>query len=597
MDPVEVSLRSRLGGRRAISWQAVVIGDVLIVTLATGLAAASAVGRSPLEAATSIFAITMATAIVAAAYTGVVHLTVFRNRARNPVPISAAVGFHLSIGVLFLVGFALGAAILSVPPLGGSPAFSIAVLIGGLLVCLPTSFLLDHSDRYHAAYNQLTEQLTAHERLRVSEWSMRRALRSLADKITDRSARDAVVERLNVLDLSEDTRLSTSLWWQASQAHHQGGSATPAGATGEQFDDGSRALDFSAVISDLVKSEFPTVRWTREFPTFRHSVAPPPGFAAVLVLFMIWLFLTPALPSSSALPISLTAAGGAYALFAFHRSGVVKVTPVAALVITCLWSGVSAIGWATALPTMTGLSAVSATAIVALTGLGTVLALIIAMWVSGVIASRSEQLSTLQKVIDRRRDESIAVFASLTSIVALMAEAPPLSESTALAACATGLQRVQTEKDPVRARRIIDWTNSVLSAPGAFAPVTLAARIDEAIHPWLALADISVECPDGIKEPSLVDGIVAVVDEAVRNACRHGGAGTISVHVTAESASVVQIEVLDDGSGPGDGAAGVGIELFTSRGTGGYELTERSPGPGTRVLVRLDAMHRPDVLH
>lgn len=586
---MEVSLRSRLGGRRAISWQAVVIGDLLIVTLATGLAAASAAGRTPLEAATSVFAITMATAVLAAAYTGLMHLTVFRKRAYKPVPISAAVGFHLSIGVIFLVGFAVGAAILSVPQLGGSPSFSIAVLLGGLLVCLPTSFLLDHSDRYRAAHQQLTQQLTEYERLRVSEWSMRQALRSLADKITDQMTRDDVVEHLDVLDLSEDTRLSTSMWWQASQAHHQGGSATGPGKLTDQFGDGSRQLDFSAVISDLMHRDFPTIRWTREFPTWRRSVAPAPGFASALVLFMTWLFLTPSLPSASALPISLTSAGGAYAIYALNRGGMLKVAPRVALFIASSWGVVSAVGWAVALPTITGASTTSAPGIAVLAGLGAAFALVIAMWVSGVVAARNEQLSMLQSVIERRKTESTAVFASLTSVVARMADAPPLSESTALAACATGLQRVQTARDPVRARRIIEWTHSVLTAPGVWSTASLAGRIDEVVHPWRALADISIDCPDDFNEPMLMDDVVAVVDEAVRNACRHGGAGTISVNVTVESVTLVQIEVLDDGSGLGDGVAGVGLERFASWGSGNFEVAARVPGPGTRVLVRLDA--------
>jgi len=574
----------------------VVIGDLLIVTLATALAAATATGRTPIEAATSVFAITMATAVLAAAYTGLMHLTVFRNRARQPVPIYVAVGFHLSIGVLFLIGFAVGAAILDVPRLGSSPSFAIAVLLGGLLVCLPTSLLLDHSDRYRAERDQLTQQLTALEQLRISEWSMRQSLRSLADKIADQSARRDVVERLDVLDFSEDTRLSTSLWWQASQTHHQDG-----GAVRTQSDSRSSAEvisrpDFFAVVSTLISREFPTIGWVREFPTWHRSVAPTPGFAAVLVVFMVWLFLTPWLTSMSALPIGLTAAGGVYALYALVRAQSIKVAPVAALGIATVLGVISAFGWFMALQASAGTLPASALTICIATGLGVATAVIISMWVSGVVSVRNEQLIALQGVIDRRQSESTAVFASLTSIVAAMTQAPPLSTSTAIAACATGLQRIQTEKDPVRCRRIIDWTNSVLSAPGAVLPVSLVGRIDEVVLPWRALADISVDCPEAITEPALVDDIVAVVDEAVRNACRHGAAESISITVTVDPWSLVSIEILDDGTGPGLGVQGVGSQRFASLGNGGYEVAPRSPGPGTRVLVRLDPTSRPDVL-
>jgi len=96
-----------------------------------------------------------------------------------------------------------------------------------------------------------------------------------------------------------------------------------------------------------------------------------------------------------------------------------------------------------------------------------------------------------------------------------------------------------------------------------------------------------VECalPEGA--PKTSDDIVAVIDEAVRNACRHGEAEHVEVSVGTGSDDHIEIVVLDDGIGPGDGDPGVGFERYASVATGGFEVIDRTPLPGTCVRVRI----------
>ena len=588
---VEVSVRTRLGGRRAISWQAVVIGDVLIVLLATMIAILTPGSRPRLDAATDVFAITMASAMVVAAYTGVAHLTVFRNRARRPVPVAAAIAFHLSIGAIFLVGFALGATVLGVPAVGGTAAFSVAVLIGGLLVCIPTSLLLDDADRYQEARAWLTRHLAELERLRISEWSLRRALRDLSTRIDEPRVLDELSCRLDVLDVSDRSERSTESWWQISLAHHRREplSAPPPAASPASGDSGSS--DFTDQLSIRIAREHPPVRWSGELSN-ALTVGPRfPVVTAVLSAFMTLLVLSSVAPRALSLSITATSAVGVFALyFTLARSR--RPMPMASRslwIAATAWGAVSAAIWILLNPETRTIPASGVVGIALACAAAVFLAVFLAGWSAAVVSARDAQIRTLIDVAERRACESAAVFASLAAIVTRMAESPPLSESAAVVACATGLQRVQLETDVVHARRIIDWTESVVAAPGVVAPSNLSGRLDEVVHPWRALADITVDCPTAAVPTVLIDDILAIVDEAVRNACRHGDAQEISIAIVVESGSKVRVEIEDDGVGFQGSEPGVGLERFASLGSGGFGVVPRSPGPGTRVHVNLDA--------
>ena len=564
---MEVSVRDRLGGRRAISWQAVAIGDALIVVLATTLAALSPGDRRPIDAAVDFFAITMATAVLVACYAALAHVTVFKNRSRSPIPVPVAVGFHLSIGVIFLLGFAVGAMVLAIPPLGGGPFFSVAVLLGGLSVCVPASLLLDHSDRYRERRAELLSQLADQERLGISEWSLRRSLRDLCASVSEGNAVRDATERLDALDLSDPTRLSLSQWWGVSQGHHAGEGA-----------------DFEAELDRRIAEQFPIIRWSRELaraPRTRPSF--PAGLAALSIL-MVWLFLTPVTSSSVAAPIAVISATGVYVWFAKLRCSRSLPTAVSWISVA-LWSAGVTFAWVAG---SGGGGDVGFVAIIAfLAAAGVMAAVFLASLVTAVTTTREGQLRTVERAIARRRDESAAIVSSMAAIVAGLAGVPPLADSTAVAACATGLARLRPDVDAQYARRILDWTESIVSAPGLITPVTIQDRIEDTVHPWRALAEISVDCALADVAPELADDIVAVIDEAVRNACRHGEAEHVEISVTVGSDDGLEIVVLDDGTGPGDGHPGVGFERYATVATGGFEVTGRDPLPGTCARMRI----------
>jgi signal transduction histidine kinase len=300
---------------------------------------------------------------------------------------------------------------------------------------------------------------------------------------------------------------------------------------------------------------------------------------------MVWLFLTVLVPTSVALPVALSAAVGNVVPSSLPpKSDVSRLTQQPkALIMVMLWSALCAAAVLIVAASDVGLS--TAVLVIVLTVAAAGLSSIVVSWVSAVLAARENQLSELMRVVDRRRMESTAVFASLTTIVTRMADAPSLRDSAAIAACATGLARIQRGADPIHARRIIEWTESVVSAPGVLPPLSLIGRLEEVVHPWRALAEISVQCEVDNATPEQIERIVAVVDEAVRNACRHGQASSIQILIAEEAESNVRVEIDDDGLGLSGEMAGVGFERFAAVGSGGVEVRSRAPDPGTRVVV------------
>lgn len=545
----DVTLRSRLGGRRAVSWQAAVIGDVLIVILATTLAAAESGERRAVDAATDVFAITMATAVVAAVYLAIAHRTFLRHRSVTPVPVPAAVAFHLSVGIIFLVGFAVGSLILGIPQFGGSLRFSVGVLLGGLAVCLPTSLLLDHADRYRHDRERLLTRLVDLELLRISEWSLRQALRRLASRVVDQRVAGDLEERFEALEASADPVLGVERWWQVSMTHHGSAGARAPIGIGAGALQRAASVEFRQLIDMEMSREFPVVRWRTQA---RHVLSVPPALpslAALASVVTVGIVMSLIGPSDLAFAIAATVA------IAILLAQVVTprllplmlAAPGVRLAVTVILSGVVTFIWVMLSSTTGIIASLLLAAVTALTALGTLLAF---SWINAVLIARRDQVDQLAEEVDRRVEESEAVMSSLSAIVTRMSHVAPLSGSAAIAACAAGLQRARQGLAPSAARRILDWTESVVSASVAPDSSSLAARIEQTVHPWRALADIAVEFEGGdpadVRAPdAAVEDVLRHVDRVVQDSCRieQAEAIVIAVHGSARSGLTVDVEL------------------------------------------------------
>jgi signal transduction histidine kinase len=145
-----------------------------------------------------------------------------------------------------------------------------------------------------------------------------------------------------------------------------------------------------------------------------------------------------------------------------------------------------------------------------------------------------------------------------------------------------------TERALAESRRAID----VLSRPRD-------EPLDQALAREARLATagtgvaLALELPAGVRvEPSVGENLVRIAREAIANAARHSGAGTIRVELAGGRPLCVR--VVDDGTGfePASGAprGGYGLVGMRERAKAiGADLTLRSrPGAGTEVRVSFE---------
>src|SRR5918993_4348410 len=95
--------------------------------------------------------------------------------------------------------------------------------------------------------------------------------------------------------------------------------------------------------------------------------------------------------------------------------------------------------------------------------------------------------------------------------------------------------------------------------------------------------------PVGLPAKESVD-VLRVLQEALTNARRHSGAGSVEVRLRADDEAIL-IEVADDGRGfdPASVRAGVGLSAMRERieGLGGKIEVRSRPGEGTKVTLRV----------
>jgi signal transduction histidine kinase len=126
--------------------------------------------------------------------------------------------------------------------------------------------------------------------------------------------------------------------------------------------------------------------------------------------------------------------------------------------------------------------------------------------------------------------------------------------------------------------------------------VVLDEAIARVIGTWDGLCSVSVDVDDDAhalvsSDPVLASTLVDLLTEAVSNAVRHGGASEVAVRVVLEETGLLDVEVRDDGRGPGpESRLGMGTRLLEEctldwsrrAGSPGQVLTARIPG-GPRV--------------
>ena len=163
---------------------------------------------------------------------------------------------------------------------------------------------------------------------------------------------------------------------------------------------------------------------------------------------------------------------------------------------------------------------------------------------------------------------------------------------TRLISCAVAIEQASRSGDIEQFSRALNASIAILDAPlpdpETDTSHTLAEEIDNSYAPWRGLCQVSAHI-----DPEVADlrGPVAmaagrIVEEAVGNACRHGLAESVSITVQSVDGPALRFDIDDNGTGPMNGAPGLGTAMLAGISRGQVSLLAR-PGGGARLTVML----------
>lgn len=156
-----------------------------------------------------------------------------------------------------------------------------------------------------------------------------------------------------------------------------------------------------------------------------------------------------------------------------------------------------------------------------------------------------------------------------------------------LFAGALALEEAADRGDVAALNEALAGVRAVLETPLVVprSDVDVEKAVLESVDAWRGLCEVDVTLEGSVSGDAVT--VRHVVDEALVNAVRHGGARRVEVHVGVGAEGRLRIEVHNDGVSPADGArSGLGSAMFDHVAPGRWG--RRSDDRGTTLWVELE---------
>lgn len=555
----------RIRGPRAISWQSIVGGNLLIsaaIVASGGTLGGYTIG--PGAHGRALSAVLVASAV--AAFWAIVGFKVlFRNRRLQPVSLWTYFFFYSVNAVVYFSCVQWLDVTSEEPSAIGWPARLASSIAIQLAWAVAISLILESSDRFQERRTALLDELVVVELERIRESREAERLRVALNEQVD-----------EVLAETRD-RLARAL---VSSAH------TPGDLM--RLPDSEAASIVRAAASDVVRP------LSHELQQMASASYPPPRLSGALRQ----LWLSPRMPP---LVTALLVSAQTSAESVRNFGG--TVGPIAGLAyFACLYAFLVVIDrtgsrfprW------QRGIYLVGV--VVTLTAnvwfaeglsrnpvdLGDVLAVVVVSLVYIAVTSlydalrqaRAGLLESLLREVDADELRTRAIAHEMAIALDGMAQELHGRVQTQLVVCAAELDRASEDGDHEAITRTLTVAASVLEK----ATQPHVSTIRDVISAWTSVMDVHADL-SGLGERDLQrTDIMAVVEEGLANAYRHGDAARAEVQIT-RSAEGVCIVIEDDGVGFTDAPEGFGTELLRRLSDG---RTSLEVGPtGTRLTVNL----------
>jgi len=563
----EPTFRERLGGRWALSLKAYLITAPLVVITIVVAAA-----RSWTEALGWAFAGAVGMVAVGV-WVYLLHRTIYRNRSITPLP-PAVVIFTAALGAVLFVAVATSTASLIALPMPTEPWERIVpTVIAATWWSVTLTLILEASDRFRrerailidrAVQQQVASLQEAEVAARIKESirddvnaELAEASATLVRRLDDLEAR-ADASYAEVADELRDTAqtavrpLSHRLAEQTAEEHPAPGFVTMVANI-------IRRQPFRPLALSLIFLVTTAPREINRLGTEKGLVAVAITVALIVIPMTIFNALMRRWPQHHA---------------ALFISGIVVVeglTIALTPVYTALTGFVVPVG-----------DVVSSVVI------GTFVIFITSGFGSWRI-TRRDVLRTFEQEIS---DDEVQALARSRAIADAAREASSVlhgSVQTKLVATAMAIDHGVAAGDMVAVNQALMQARAILEQPLASdtdaASSTLGEEIERKASLWRGLADISVSVDQSVAPltGSVASRAGEVVEEGIANAVHHGQAQSIAVYAESDGAGLV-IRVVDDGSGPAGGAAGLGSRMLTEQ-AAGWSLKDTEEG--TALTVRL----------
>lgn len=563
----EPTLREKLGGRWALSWQAYAITVPLAILTLVAWA------RSPAEVAWWI-AIGLIAIGVVGAWNYLMHRTGFRNRVSQPVPLTRVFASGIVAVTLFIfVSLALGTVVGVSEPgrLVPNPAPTFIFALGwGITLTL----ILESQWRFRMQRNQLLEQAVQQRLAALQENDLLDQIRlSIRSQVNEEltAARDRIEHRIDSL-IEQDVQTATILAQELKST---------ADATVRPL---SHRLERQARRRHPAPSIFTVLINIARFQPFRPL--------AVSIVYLLTVTATEISRYGFALGVGLIALTVA---LIFATMSLVNVAMrrwpehhTALFVGGIAFVQVPTVALAPLRAHITGVPTSAFDMVVAFV-LGSIL--IVATSAFGAW-NRSHQEAVREFTAEVQEDE-LQTLARSEAIAQTAHEAAVILHGgiqSRLRACAAALEAANRSGDPVGINRALVQARAILAEElpdlSSHPCLVLTDVVDQKASEWKGLLEITIHIDESLREQQgpIARHIGEVVEEGIANAVHHGGAQRVQIAITDESDEVCVL-VSDDGSGPQQGSKGLGSRIFDAM-NATWSLTG-SASRGSTLEVRL----------
>lgn len=545
-------------GPRSISWQAVVSGNGLIsIALVASGDTLGGYAFGP-DARTRALAMVVVVGVVTSAWAVFAFRVLFRHRRVRPVSLAAFILYYAGNGFLYFLGVQWLDVTSGAPSGIGWPARLLSSMAISLAWGIAFSLLLDSSDRFHARRQELLEQMVQAEVTRVRE--SQEALRI-------RAALDAQVDE--VLEATR-TRLSSAL--EASVS-------TPESATGLQATAAAALVRTAA--SDVVRP------LSHELQERADAAFPAPRVGGVL---RQWWMHPRMPPLATALLVSSQTTAESVRNFGGATGPFVSLLYFAGLYLFLVLIDRSArrfprwgrpiylfgvlgsltlnVGFAEGFsPDPLSMGDVVANVLFSITNIA------ITSLFDAVRQAREGLLESLAREADAEDVRSRALQRETAAVVDSLARELHGRVQTQLVVCAAELERAAVAGD--RPAVMVALAQAASALESATHPQRLT--LTDVVAAWSAVMTVMMDVESVPSSVLQRDDVVAVVEEGLANAFRHGGATTVSVSLRLLPDGL-RVVIIDDGTGVGEVVPGLGSQLIQRLSGDRAALESRSEG-------------------